>query len=479
MAKSQEKDLGYLGEAFQIRLIHAFMEDSDFFRDLSTIIDQNMFTDSIMRTYVGLMKDYYESYQTVPSYQAMDMYFPDKIRGDIEIEQLRTFNESLKTVTTEAIDYIREVSSRFFKQQNIVRAANEILKVVASNGGDSEKYEQCVRLINDAINVGSKEDFGENVYDNIEDTLSETYRTTIPTGVSKLDETLEGGLGKGELGVIIGSSSFGKTSLTTSIAFEAAVCKCEANNNNGFKVLQIVFEDRLKQIKRKHFGKITGVEARNLSKPEYLDLVRDQVNNYENKDMLKRNLRIVRMPSGEITADYIKRYIHKQINLGFKPDLLIVDYFECLKHVGDKSLSEYDKEGITMRKFESLAGDLDMAIWIPSQGSRDSIGMDVVTMDKISGSIKKAQIAHIIISIARSNDDIANNRATIAVLKNRAGCSGKIWNNVYFNNGTCTINTDDVDEFSNTISFENEKNRDITATTKDIVSKMKKMAGKN
>ena len=89
-----------------------------------------------------------------------------------------------------------------------------------------------------------------------------------------------------------------------------------------------------------------------------------------------------------------------------------------------------------MRKFEAMVGELNVAMWIPSQGTKDSINLELVTMDKIGGSVKKAQIAHVIMSIARSVDDINKNKATIAILKNRAGGSGQVFNNVDFNNGT-------------------------------------------
>jgi hypothetical protein len=217
---------------------------------------------------------------------------------------------------------------------------------------------------------------------------------------------------------------------------------------SGFKVLQIVFEDRIKQIQRKHLGRITGIEAKDLSKPENIDRVRETIENFPDKDKLQENLRIVKFPSGEKTARQIERFIKKLINSGFKPDLTIIDYFECLEHETDRSTTnEFSQEGKTMRRFEAMAGELDMAIWIPSQGTKDSINLELVTMDKIGGSVKKAQIAHIILSIARTVDDIANNKATIAILKNRAGQSGKVFNNVDFNNCTCQISTDSVDEF--------------------------------
>lgn len=472
-SRKSEKDLGYLGEEFQKRLIHAFVEDNNFFRDLSGIVDQNMFTSSIMRTYVAFMKDYYEKYQVCPSYSVMELTIREKISNPIELEQELAFNESLKEVTTEAIDYIRDVATRFFRQQNIVRVANEILSVVASNGGETDKYEKCVSLLNEAVNVGNTEDMGEGVYDDIEDTLSAEYRMPIPTGIDKLDDALEGGIGIGEIGAIIGPTSFGKTSLTTAFANYAATYRCDYNNWQGFKVLQIVFEDKVKQIRRKHFSKITQVEAKNLSKPEYVDMVREQIENFEDKDLLAKNLKIVKFPSGEKTITQIRNYIKKQINMGFDPDLLILDYFECLRIIGDKNKNQWDLEGETMRKIETMASELNMAVWIPSQGNRESISSEIVTMDKGGGSIKKLQVAHIIMSIARSLDDIANNRATFALLKNRAGGSGKIFNNTYFNNGTCTINMDDANEFDEMVKFDEVREKDMRKIQKELLKQVK------
>jgi hypothetical protein len=89
-------------------------------------------------------------------------------------------------------------------------------------------------------------------------------------------------------------------------------------------------------------------------------------------------------------------------------------------------------------------------------------------MDKIGGSVKKAQIAHVIMSIARTVDDIANNKATIAILKNRAGKSGKVFNNVDFNNGTCIISTDNVDEFDSMYEVKKNKSEEQLKIQTDI-----------
>lgn len=461
----KRSDLGYLGETFQYRLTHEFMENHTFFEDLSSIIDQNMFTDPNLKTLVGVMKNYYEREGHVPSYDMLEVELRDVSHSDKEIETYLAILEKVRNSASDGVERTRELAEKFFKQQNIIRTANEILKIAGN--GDTNQYEACVDLLNDAMTKGTHNDFGEGLFDHINETLSDDYRVPIPTGIGKIDEALEGGLGKGELGVIIGPTSFGKTSLTTAMASYAAC--------NGYKVLQIVFEDRIKQIQRKHLGRITGIEAKDLSKPDVIDLVRQTIDVFPQKEELEKNLRIVKFPSGEKTARQIERFIKKLINSGFKPDLTIIDYFECLEHEIDKSSSnEFSQEGKTMRRFEAMAGELDMAIWIPSQGTKDSINLELVTMDKIGGSVKKAQIAHVIMSIARTVDDIANNKATIAILKNRAGKSGKVFNNVEFNNGTCRISTDNVDELDSLFELQQKKKDALFETQKEIAKSLAK-----
>ena len=65
---SDRNNLEYLGSEFQYRLIKSFIEDQPFFKDLNSVIDQNMFSETYLRTIVGTMKDYYNKHGSVPSY---------------------------------------------------------------------------------------------------------------------------------------------------------------------------------------------------------------------------------------------------------------------------------------------------------------------------------------------------------------------------------------------------------------------------
>lgn len=483
MAEQVDKrDLGYLGEEFQYRLIHHFMSYPDFFIDLERIVDQNMFTHAVLRTFVAIMKDHVAKHEVVPSYDVMEIEFRERTRNRIDLEIALETVERIKNTVEDDCDYIKDLAFKFFRQQNIVKAANEVLGIASK--GNTEQYEHVVDVLSDALTQGVHEDNGTTVFADLSTTLSDDYRFSIPTGISDIDDVLEGGIAKGELGVIVGPSSFGKTSLTTALANHAATYVNEERGiTDGLKVLQIVFEDRETQIRRKHIARIATlesgepIEARNLSKPGYREKVLRILSTYQKKDMLDNNLRIVRFQSGEKTAMQIKKFVKRLINTGFKPDLMIVDYFECLRHVGDKTDGEYTKEGITMRKFESMANELDMAIWIPVQGTKDSFNKEILGLSDAGGSGKKVQIGHIIMTIARTPTDIEQGIATISIPKNRSGRGGATFTDISFNNGTCIVDCNGSQEY-NVVSYNQSKQKENNDIAKDIMRRMKMNASK-
>ena len=100
----KRSDLGYLGETFQYRLTHEFMENHTFFEDLSSIIDQNMFTDPNLKTFVGVMKNYYEREGHVPSYDMLEVELRDISHSDKEIETYLAIIEKVRNTPSDGVD---------------------------------------------------------------------------------------------------------------------------------------------------------------------------------------------------------------------------------------------------------------------------------------------------------------------------------------------------------------------------------------
>lgn len=455
MGKINKNTLGYLGANFQYKLVNAFVVSPNYFKDLYPIIDQNMFTESRLNIVVGVMKEYFAKHETTASYDILDIMLREKCRSEDDAQFFHELIERLKKETTEGIDEIEDMAEKFFKQQNLVRVSNQILRIATD--GDFSRYDECQTLVENALSVGRHSDRPTSPMDSIDNDLSKENVVTIPTGIEMLDDILGGGLDKGKIGLIMAASAIGKTSFTTGIAANAATYRCAKNNNRGYKVLQLVFEDSPRDIHRKYFGKISQVEVKDMNKDESTTKkVRDLIYGDKDFDLYKNNIRIEQLDTGEVTASDIKAKIIRYINEGFKPDVVIIDYFECIKaEPGTGNLKKWEQEEKTMRKFENYAKKLDVAMWIPTQGNRESMSSELVTMGQGSGSISKQQIAQVVISITKSLEDQKNDRATITVLKQRGGAAGIQLPNVNFNNGTCTFVCDDVVDFTNAVTFSN------------------------
>lgn len=479
--KIDKTNLGYLDVSYQYKLVKYFIEDSSFFESIVTIVDPNAFTEPSLRNFVGIIKDKYLTNNVVPSYEMIGIIVKSKAKTAIDIEECDALIHKLKFDTTyEGNIEVKDIALRFFKQQNMIKVANKILEIAGK--GDIDRYEECQQLLDDAATAGEEEDFGFSIYDLTEKALSNDYTVSIPTGVGLLDDTLGGGLDKGKLGLLIAPAGFGKTSFTTAIDAYAATYKCDMNNHEGYKVLQIYFEDDDVDITRKHFARITQTEARFMKRLDTAnrDEIENQLMNHPNKEMIGENLRLKHFRTGTKSATDIEIFIKKLINRGFKPDLISIDYFECIapERGGYNSDTEWTREGVTMRKLENMAKDLNCAIWVATQGNKDSINSpEYVRMDQAGGSIRKVQVAQLILSIARALEDIDRNKAVISILKNRSGKSGKIFNNVKFNNGTCTISCDEIEEFDNNLAWEEEsariKEKSTIEKTREITQKLR------
>jgi hypothetical protein len=142
----------------------------------------------------------------------------------------------------------------------------------------------------------------------------------------------------------------------------------------------------------------------------------------------------------------IKNEIRKIIADGTKIDMVVLDYIDCI--VPDKNLGdEWKSEGSVMRAFEAMCHEMNIVGWTATQGNRSSISSDVVTTDQMGGSIKKAQVGHVIISVAKSLQQKEMKLATIAITKSRIGDDGVVFENCKFDNAMLEIDTESTTTF--------------------------------
>lgn len=427
MAKVNRDSLGYLGFDYQLRLMAQILTDNKFANSIIDIIDPNYFEDPSLRVIAAEIKEAKLKDDIIPDVESIRFRLLEDVKDEIQQKYVIKHLEKVKEVSLHDSFKVQDIAMKFCKQQELKKSIKEIQKII--DKGNIDDYDECESILRKALEHGDNKDDGITVLDNIDEVLVDDFRRPIRTGINGLDEYMDGGLSKGELAVILAPFGVGKTTMITKISNTAM--------NDGYKVLQIFFEDNPKVIQRKHLSCWTGIElnALSLHKEEVRIKYEEVKEKYEkNKGMV----RLKKFPSDGTTIPIIRQYIRKLIAQGFKPDIVLLDYIDCVqpsRNYDDANVGE----GSVMRQFESMLAELDIAGWTAVQGNRSSIKANVVEADQMGGSIKKGQIGHFIVSIAKTLDQKENGTATMAILKSRFGKDGIIFEDITFDNARIQI----------------------------------------
>jgi replicative DNA helicase len=447
------KNFEYLGNNFQIQLLNQIILDKEFSHSIIDVIENNYFENKYFKIIIQMIKEYYKKYDHTPSFETLEQVAKSELQQETAIKVVLDTIKKIKDAPIDGVDFVQEKALKFCKQQELQKVMKKAQKII--DGGEFENYDTLEELVREALLVGSKDTSAMDVFSNLDQVLDDDYRHPIPMGIPGIDRLLKGGLAKGEIGVILAPTGVGKSTLTTKIANHAF--------NLGFNVLQVFFEDNPKVIQRKHFTLWTKIH------PDELSDKKDEVMNKvkEIKETMSNELIMKKLASDTVTMNQIKNQVRKMIADGTKIDMVILDYIDCV--VPDKNLGdEWKSEGSVMRAFEAMCHELNIVGWTATQGNRSSISSDVVTTDQMGGSIKKAQVGHVIITVAKSLQQKEMKLATIAITKSRIGDDGVVFENCKFDNAMLDIDTESTTTF---LGLEEQKEERQRQRVKELLEK--------
>jgi replicative DNA helicase len=402
-----------------------------------------------------MAKEYYKKYETTPNFDTLGQIVRSEISQEMVAKIVLDTIKQIQEAPIEGTMFVQEKALKFCKQQELQKAMDKAQKIITQ--GDFESYDKVEGLMRDALQVGEIDKGQTDIFENLDTVLDEDYRHPIPMGIPGIDKLLKGGLAKGEIGVILAPTGVGKTTILSKIA--------NTGFNLGYNVLQIFFEDNPKIIQRKHFTMWTGIE------PDNLVLHKEDVMSKitEIKETMQNRLILKKLASDTMTMNQIKTQVRKMIADGNKIDLVLIDYIDCILPESS-SKDEWKAEGSVMRGFEAMCHELDLVGWTATQGNRASISAEVVTTDQMGGSIKKAQVGHVIISVAKTLTQKEMNLATIAITKSRLGKDGVVFENCKFNNELLEIDTESSVTF---LGFEEQQEDRKRDRVKELLEKRK------
>lgn len=402
-----ERDkLSTFGQAYQSKVISCLIYDKDFLLQVYDILYADFFDSEANQWLVNTIKNYFDQHKQTPTLEVF--------KCEIEKEQNEQLKENIIKKLKEAYDFRDANDLKYIKENFTTFCVNQNYKMAIYNSVDDLKkgdYDSIKKRFNDASKAGMPTDIGLQLLDHTANEIIEgTKRNTILTPWEIINEITEGGAGDsktGELWVLVAAPGGGKTWFLSSVGAHALKL--------GKVVFHYTLELSKEMMSRRYYSRFTDFNASELKFNEVeIDKVLKQL-----KDN-KGHLLIKEYPPKRATVDMLSSHIERSVQLGLKPDLIIVDYGDLLK------APRYFKEkrlelGNIYEELRGLSGDVGCPIWTASQTNRTGAETDFIVGEQVSEDYQKIMIGDFIMSISRKEEDNESKTARVFIIKNRFG----------------------------------------------------------
>jgi replicative DNA helicase len=419
------------GPTFQVKVISSLLKNKAFLLNVRDILDDTYFEHPGHKWVIEETLKYFDKYHTTPTLDTLKIEIK-KIDNDV----LQTaVKEQLKLVYTTQYDdqeYVEEEFANFCKNQLLKNALIDSVDLLKSG-----HYDDIRILIDNALKAGLDKNLGHEYTKDMETRYRESSRSAVPTPWDVLNGLLQGGLGGGDYGLIYGGPGGGKSWDLVALGGWAA--------KMGFKVIHYTLELGEDYVGRRYDAYYTGINVSEVHLHQ--DRIKEVISQFEH------NLIIKEYPAKGASLTTIKSHYQKTADLGFKADMILIDYVDLLK---PPSRRKERKEEIDDLHYgtKGLAKELNIPIWSVSQVNRAGAKDEIVEGDKSAGSYEKQAIVDFGMSQSRLKTDKVNGTGRWHIQKNRYGPDGMSYN---VNIDTSCGHVEVLGEYDDTEDYKNQQ----------------------
>jgi replicative DNA helicase len=394
--------LTQFGTSFQSKIIASLLTDIKFIQTISDILSSSMFDSDSNKWLVKSIKDYYYEYKKQPTLEVIKYKMDEIDDGVLKSGVVDKLREVWKNIEATDLEFVQSETLDFCKNQTLKSAILESVDLL-----ENKNYDGIKSIIDEAMKAGSSRDLGHDYISSLESRLEESARITVKTPWDVINDVMDGGLGAGELGVIVAPAGIGK-----SWTLQALGADCIKNNKT---VVHYTLELNENYVGLRYDSIFSGVTTANIK--YYKDDVKSKIEKLSGKLLIKY------FPTKAASVQTLGAHL-KQIELsGTKPDIVIVDYADILMSVGTFKEKRH-AIGTIYEDLRGLAGELEIPIWTASQANRSALEEDVIGADKVAEDYSKVMTADFVMSMSRKVEDKIANTGRFHVIKNRFGIDG-------------------------------------------------------
>jgi len=391
------------GHTFQIKSIASLMKNQSFLEQIHDILDEKHYDSDSLKWIVKECKSYFTEYKKPITLDVFKVKVNEVQNDVLKTTIVETLKEVYRYLDAPDLEFVQDKALDFFKNQTLKNAIIQSVDILEANGD----YEQIKRLVDDALNAGTERNIGHEYIEHVEDRYSETARETVTTGWDVIDDLTQGGLGSGELGVIVAPAGVGKTWVLAAIGANGM--------KKGKHIVHYSLELNEAYVGLRYDSIFTGIANQNL-KYHKEDVI-------GHMDKLEGDLVIKYFPTKTASVNTLSAHLKRLTTLGTQVDMVVVDYADILKDTGTAREVRHALGNI-YEDLRGLAGEFQIPIWTASQANRSALDEDVIEAQKVSESYQKIMTADFVMSLSRKVEDKIGNTGRFHVIKNRFGPDG-------------------------------------------------------
>ena len=404
---------GKYGKIFQEKIFQGLLTDKTWASQMTEVMTPEFFDLKYLRFLTDRYFQYFIKYKDFPTLNLLITIVKEGLSQGTDVilrDQIVEFLHRMKTnPDVSDLQYVKDNALDFCKRQAFKSALTKAVELI-----ETEQFEGVVNIMKEAVGAGLPSSIGHDFFNDIEARFIRQRRMTISTGIRQIDrkEVLNGGLGKGELGVVVAPTGVGKSHFLVSVG--AAALKM------GYNVVHYTFELSETVLGTRYDSHLCRISATDI--PDLREVV---IAEYAQMKDLGR-LIIKEYPTGSASVMTLRNHVEKLLLKGIKPDVIVIDYADIMR-----SSRKYDSMRHELKliyeELRAMAVDCQVPIWTASQANREAANADVVGLENMSEAYGKAMVADFICAISRKPAEKLLGGARLHVAKNRAGRDGFVF----------------------------------------------------
>lgn len=402
-------------ENFQETVLALVIKDASTVLSFVDIIKPQYFGTPVLRFICSMLITFVRRYRESPTktelynFVRLNMSHQDKVPvEDIKKSLHRIFKQKIRNK-----DFILHEVVEFAKYSAMKEAIVDSADMLDDNDNRQKilyRIAQAQRVGIDQRNIGA-DIFRDRFHRMVQRTLRGVHENRLPTGLNTLDRAMFGGTDIGELWFFLGKPKGFKTGSLIQIGFTGLVY--------GKKVMHYTFEVSERNTLARYERRISGMTHDQITNyPKKFDRIMQRIEN------LGGELRVKEFPMRTASVYDVDSHLNYMQAEGFEPDLVIVDYADCMKPINntDRRIQSADN----FAGLRAIAQQRKTRVWTASQSNRPALSKKVMNEQDIAEAYEKAAICDGMIAICQTPEERAmkRERARYYIALSREGIEG-------------------------------------------------------